>query len=208
MSIAELPSAWGGVVRHNIANAMAAAALADGLGISSDIVRAGLCSFELKDLPGRFNIIRERPFLLIVDRATSPPAAEALAKCLVTIPVQGRRMCMLTTTGNRPAWHYRELIRPLVERFDQFLCYETIRYRRGRAPGEILALLRTELLRRGVEAQSIDGVPDYESGLSILAAKAKPGDLVVVLGGLTRNELATLRRVFDTGYTAPSTSVQ
>ena len=28
--------AWGGVVRHNIANAMAAAALADGLGISSE----------------------------------------------------------------------------------------------------------------------------------------------------------------------------
>lgn len=208
VSIAELPSAWGGVVRHNIANAMAAAALADGLGISSEIIRAGLRSFELKDSPGRFNLIRERPFLLIVDRAMSPPAAEALAKCLATVEVEGRRTCTLTTVGNRPARHYRELIAPLADRFDHFVCYESTRYWRGRAPGEILALLQTDLLRRGVETGSIDLVPDYESGLSILAAKVKPGDLVMVLGGLTRNELATLRRVFDTGPTAPSTSLQ
>jgi len=208
VSIAELPSTWGGVVRHNIANAMAAAALADGLGISSEIVRAGLRSFELTDSPGRFNIIRERPFLLIVDRAMSPPAAEALAKCLATIPVQGQRMCMLTTVGNRPAWHYRELIAPLADSFDHFICYESARYRRGRAPGEILALLRSELLRRGIDAQSIDSVPDYESGLSLLLARTRPGDLTVVLGGLTRNELATLRTVFDTSDAAPSTNLQ
>jgi cyanophycin synthetase len=195
ISIAELPSAWGGVVRHNIANAMAAAALADGLGLSSESIRAGLRAFELtvEQSQGRFTIIQERPFLLIVDHALSPPAAEALATSLIRVDVQGERMCMLTTVGNRPAWHYRELVAHLAKCFEHFICFEQKHYRRGRAPGEISALLRSELLRQGIDAQSIEIAPDHESALRILAARAKPGDLVVVLGRLHRKEFATTR---------------
>ena len=89
---------------------------------------------------------------------------------------------MLTTVGNRPAWHYRELAAALAKGFDHFVCYEWEHYRRGRAPGELIGLLRTELLRQGVEAEAIDVASDCESGLSMLSAKSQPGDLVAVLG--------------------------
>ncbi|MEX1059672.1 MAG: hypothetical protein WED13_01480 [Methyloceanibacter sp.] len=84
----------------------------------------------------------------------------------------------------------------MCEGVEHFICFEQEHYRRGRAPGEITALLRSELLRQGIEAHSIEVAPDYESGLKTLSAKAKPGDLVVVLGRLGRKELATLRTAF------------
>ena len=198
VSISDVPATWGGVVRHNIANAMAAAALADGLGITPGIIRAGLRSFQItvEQSPGRFNIIRELPFLLILDNAMSPPAAEALAGCLAAVNVEGRRMCMLTSAGNRPDWHYQEFVAALTKSFDHFVCYEWKNFRRGRAPGEITGLLRTGLLRQGVEADSIDVAHDVESGLTALSTKTKPGDLVVVLGVTKRKDIAMVRAAF------------
>jgi len=198
VAISDVPATWGGVVRHNIANALAAAALADGLGISSGVIRAGLRSFQItvEQSPGRFNIIRELPFLLILDHAMSPPAAEALAGCLAAVNVKGRRICMLTSAGNRPDWHYQEYVAALVKSFDHFVCYEWEYYRRGRAPGEITGLLRTELLRQGVGADSIDVAQDCKIGLAALSAKAKPGDLVVVLGVSKRKDIAMVSAAF------------
>ena len=198
VAISDVPATWGGVVRHNIANALAATALADGLGISSGIIRAGLRSFQItvEHSPGRFNIIRELPFLLILDHAMSPPAAEALAGCLATVNVEGRRICMLTSAGNRPDWHFQELVAALRKCFDHFVCYEWEHYRRGRAPGEITGLLIAALLRQGVGADSIDVAHDCESGSTALSAKTKPGDLVVVLGVSKRKDIAMVRTAF------------
>lgn len=196
--ISDMPATWGGVVRHNIANAMAAAALADGLGIASGIIRAGLESFELttEQLPGRFNIIGDLPFLLILDNAMSPPAAEALVECLAAVDVEGRRLCMLTSAGNRADWHFQEYVAALAKSFDHFVCYEWKNFRRGRAPGEIAGLLRRELLRQGIEAGSIDVAQDCESGLQTLSSRCRPGDLVVVLGATKRKDIAMVRRAF------------
>ena len=198
VAISDIPATWGGVVRHNIGNAMAAAALADGLGIASGAIRTGLRSFEntVQQSPGRFNVIRERPFLLILDQAMSPPAAEALAACLAAVNVEGRRMCMLTSVGNRPDWHFRELIAALVKSFDHFVCYEWRKYRRGRAPGEITDLLRRELLRQGVEMGSVEAAHNWQSGARKLAAKSKPGDLVVILGVKKTKHIAAVCTAF------------
>ena len=62
----------------------------------------------------------------------------------------------LTSAGNRPDWHYAELVAALAKSFDHFVCYEWEFFRRGRAPGEITGLLKKELLRQGVEPDSID----------------------------------------------------
>ena len=198
ISVADLPSAWGGIVRHNIANAMAAAALADGLGISTEIIEAGLRSFEntIEQSPGRFNVIEGYPFQLILDHANNPPAAQALAECLTRVDVEGRRLCMMTAVGNRPSWYYRESTAALAQSFDYFFCYELEEYRRGRVPGEIANLLKSELLWNRVRADSIEVVSDYESGLRALSAKTEPGDLVVVLGGPERQDIPLVRKAF------------
>ena len=194
ISVADLPSAWGGIVRHNIANAMAAAALAEGLGVDLKTVKAGLSSFEQS--AGRFNVIEGYPFLLILDTAMSPPATEALAECLTRVDVEGRRLCMMTAVGNRPSWYYRESTAALAQSFDHFVCYELEQYRRGRVPGEIANLLKSELLGNGVRADSIDVASDYETALWALSAKAKPGDLVVVLTEYNCTDISLVWKAF------------
>jgi len=198
ISIADLPSACGGFVRHNIANAMAAAALAYGLGIPSEIITASLRSFEntVEQCFARFNIIRDYPFLVILDLAISPPAAECLAECLTGVDVEGRRLCAMSTLGDRPSWHYQELTAALAQSFDHFVCYEVEKYRRGRAPGEITNLLKSGLLRNAVAVDSIDVTNDYESALRALSAKAMSGDLVAILGMHRRQDFPLIRRAF------------
>jgi cyanophycin synthetase len=208
ISIADLPSAWGGIVRHNIANAMAAAALAEGLGVPFETIKAGLSSFHntIEQSAGRFNVIEGYPFLLILDTAMKPPAAKALAECLTRVDVEGRRLGMITTVGNRPSWHYRELTAAVAQSFDHFVCYETKKYRRGRARGEIADLLKSGLVENGVRADSIEVAGDFESALRALSAKAKAGDLVVVVGVQLSKAVPLVRKAFAAHLAADDTA--
>ena len=195
VAIADLPASWGGVLRHNIANAMAAAALADGLGIAPAAVGAALASFQLsvEQSPGRFNILSEHPYLVIVDYATNPPAVAALVAALRHVEAGGRRLCAISSFGNRPGWHFAEIGLFLAQGFDHFVCYEKKRCRRGRAPGEIAALLRSGLEEAGVNAQCIEVATDGEDAIRRLRQQAKPGDLVMILGPFRPEEVRRIR---------------
>ena len=68
----------------------------------------------------------------------------------------------ITGVGNRPGWYYRELAEAVAQSFDRFVCYETRRFRRGRAPGEITDLLKSGLVVNGVRTDSIEVAGDFD----------------------------------------------
>lgn len=181
----DMPAAAGGIFRHNIANAMAAAALAEGLDISFKTITAGLRSFQvtIEHLPGRQTFIEGYPFQLMFDRACNPPSAETLAECLTRVTVDGRRFCAMTSAGDRSDGHFQELAAALANSFDYFVCYEQPKYRRNRQTGEINALIKAGLEECGVSAEAIDVVADLKAAVELLSAKVAPGDLVVINGG-------------------------
>ncbi|HET9273319.1 MAG TPA: Mur ligase family protein [Methyloceanibacter sp.] len=198
VAVAGLPASWGGVLHYNIANAMAAAALADGLGIAEGVTRAALESFDIsvEQSLGRFNILMRDPFLLIADRAISPPAAEAFVQCLAGLDVRGSRLCFCTTAGNRPDRHFREMGAWLAKGFDRFVCYDVPLFRRGRGPGEITFLLKSALVQHGVKADSVAVAPDFQTALACMTAQPRRGDLVVALGAFSRADIEALRAKF------------
>lgn len=198
ITIASLPAAWGGVLRYNIANAMAAAALADGIGIAPDMAGAALASFQLspEQLPGRFNIVSEHPYLAIVDHAINPAAVKALVMSLRNFGAKGRRLCATTSAGNRPAWHFTEIGQLLAQAFDHFVCYDMKRFRRGRAPGEVAELLRSGLRDAGVNAQCIEVANDCDAAVRRLRQIAKPGDFPMILGVFSRADVIQMREIF------------
>jgi cyanophycin synthetase len=198
VAVAGLPASWGGVLHYNIANAMAAAALADGLGIAEGVTRAALESFDIsvEQSLGRFNILMRDPFLLIADRALSPPAAEAFVQCLAGLDVRGSRLCFCTTAGNRPDRHFREMGAWLAKGFDRFVCYDVPLFRRGRGPGEVAFLLKSALVQHGVKADSVAVAPDFQTALACMTAQPRRGDLVVALGAFSRADIEALRAKF------------
>jgi hypothetical protein len=145
---------------------------------------------------GRFNILMRDPFLLIADRAISPPAAEAFVQCLAGLDVRGSRLCFCTTAGNRPDRHFREMGAWLAKGFDRFVCYDVPLFRRGRGPGEITFLLKSALVRHGVKADSVAVAPDFQTALACMTAQPRRGDLVVALGAFSRADIEALRAKF------------
>ena len=198
LSIANLPSSCNGLFPQNIANAMAAAALADGLGVSMETVKTALESFEnsLEHSPGRFNFLRGYSQTVIVDEACSVPACTPLMESLSRIIVGGRRVCVIHTPGNRPGWHYTELGEVLGPHFDHFVCFELERYRRGRAVGEISDLLKAGLMEAGVHADHIDTAREFTDATRQLSRIVGRDDLVAILGLNVHEFLPVFRKEF------------
>ena len=79
---AQLPSAYGGAARHNIANALGAAALSHALGAEISQVSAGLLDFggDSEDNPGRCNIEEHNGVQVLLDFGHNPHGVRAILK--------------------------------------------------------------------------------------------------------------------------------
>ena len=197
--VAQLPSCRNGLFPQNIANAMAAAALAEGLAIPQKDIQRGLGTFEnsIEQSPGKLNFIDGYSQTILIDNAAQPPACEMLTESLEKLSVPGKRVCMVYTVGNRPDWHYVEMTAALAPHFDHFICYELECCRRGRAPGEISNLLAAGLMKAGVLQCNIDLEQGYEEATRKLSQIAGRGDLLVILMASIHQYLPVFRENFS-----------
>jgi cyanophycin synthetase len=159
VAVSDVPSTFGGIARHNVANALAATGGALAMGASHEQVAAGLSSFAptSEHMPGRLNLYRLGNRLVIVDFAHNEAGLSAvldMAEALVGR--RGRRKATVSlivgTGGDRPDDAMRALGRMAAERADQVAIKETLRYLRGRSRqsmvGEIMAGARAGGARR------------------------------------------------------------
>lgn len=147
---ADAPSTMLGLARHNIANALAAAGGARGVGATIEEVAAGLRDFRPSaDLaPGRLNLYRSGERIVIVDFAHNEAGLDVLLDVAEGIagPKGARRMPIVTivgTAGDRPDDSLRGIGRIAGSRGDHVAIKQTVRYLRGRTAesmvGELLA---------------------------------------------------------------------
>jgi cyanophycin synthetase len=198
LAVADLPSALGGAVQHNVANAMAAIALARGMGIDTAAIAGALATFAntFEQSCGRFNLVPGYPFAVLLDYGSSPPAVRSTVAAIDRLEVAGRRLCMISAVGNRPDSAYDEIAEAVAGHFDHYVCYDDAAYRRQREVGEIAHRIRDGLLARGIPDDLIDVAFEIQPGLAQLAEIAQPGDLLAVLGADARTALPLVRDVF------------
>ena len=164
---ADLPIAIGGLARHNIANALAAAGGARGLGASLEQVAAGLVDFRPSSerSPGRLNIFRLESKIVIVDFAHNEAGVSAVLDVAEGIAAgAGRRKGKVTmiigTAGDRPDDTLRGIGRIAGKRAERIAVKETLKYLRGRSResmiGELLAGVRSA-------GRPTSEIPVYES---------------------------------------------
>jgi UDP-N-acetylmuramyl tripeptide synthase len=182
MSVSDIPAAWRGMARHNVQNALFAAAICIGLDVSPAAIREGLRSFHssTSDSPKRINRYDKLPFEVILDQAGSAPGYRALCEFIDKLPVQGRRVLVFYGLGDRRDEDLAEIGQRITRSFDNFICFEAANYRRGRQEGEIIQLLTRAMLAEGVEQQAIRISGDAFEAVQQALEWAGVGDLVVL----------------------------
>jgi cyanophycin synthetase len=148
--VVDVPISLAGLARHNVANALAAAGGARGIGASIEEVAAGLRSFEPSSAssPGRLNLFVAGSTVAIVDFAHNEAGIDAILDVAEGLarPDGGPRApitMIVGTAGDRPDDALRGIARIAARRADRVAIKETLGYLRGRSRsavvGELLA---------------------------------------------------------------------
>lgn len=177
-----LPASLGGLARHNLQNALFASALAQGLGVALEDIRAGLASFhcDRHTVPGRLNVFDGHPFKVILDYGHNPGGYKMIGPLVTALASgKGRRICVFTSPADRNDAHLVEIAEVAAPFFDVFVCRQGLR--RNREPGQVPDKLRNALVARGVPAESVVMGGDPEQAVLTGLGMARAGDVVYVM---------------------------
>jgi cyanophycin synthetase len=182
MEVKHIPATHDGIAAFNIQNALAAAAIAFGMNIEIDIIRAGLSNFgsSYEENPGRFNIFDGHGFRVILDYAHNPAALKAFLQMVDNMRGNYRNVIgTVSTPGDRRDEDIREMGRIAATGLD-FIVFREDPDRRGRSPGVVNRLLKEGALSAGFPTENIVCVGPEEEATDICLKKAAPGDLVIL----------------------------
>src|SRR4029077_1163831 len=193
----ELPVTVGGLSLVNVANAFAAPAACDAIGLEPERIRAGLRSFgrELDANPGRLNLFERDGVLVLIDFAHNEAGLAGLLEvCGALLGRRGRGHGQgvirlgLGTAGDRTDEMLRSMGELAGRGADEVVIAEKRHYLRGRDREEMNALFREGARRAGFRAE----IPAYETELGTLKAllrRSKKGDVAAVMTHVERAEV-------------------
>lgn len=197
---ADMPLSFGGTMRYNIANALAASAAAFALGVPLDDVRETLRRFGStpSDNPGRLATLEMRGARLVVDFVHNPDGWIALTQGLEGL--SGRRIAVVGQAGDRDNRALHELA-AAVWRFrpDLLILKEMPSYLRGRQLGETTRILAAEFASLGASLAQLLFAEGELAAIDLLASRVDAGDLVVV--GAHEDAAAAIARLLEHGAT-------
>lgn len=185
--IVDVPMTLSGLSRHNVANVLAAAAAALGLGIERTAVVEGLRTF-LPDAslnPGRMNTYTAPAgaggsCTVVVDLAHNEAGLDALMDVCEGLRPPGSRLHLgLGAAGDRTDEILENLGEIAGHRADHVVAAHKAHYLRGRSMEEIESHLRLGLQRAGVA--DIASFPTELAGLQALVEAAHDGDVVAIM---------------------------
>jgi UDP-N-acetylmuramyl tripeptide synthase len=177
----EIPIALAGAARHNVANAIAAAALTSCLGASLEHIATGLRTMQQDENPGRCNVYDLDGCKVLIDFAHNPAAMAALFDMARAIPAERRALCF-GQAGDRTDELIRELARDAwAIGLDRVIVSELAKYHRGREHGDVYRIIRDELLRQGAREEQVHHHEEELESLEDALGWARPGDLVIML---------------------------
>ena len=178
---ADIPIALGGAARHNLANALGAAALTWCMGAPLADIRAGLTTMQQDENPGRCNIYDLDGIKVLIDFAHNPAAMSALFDMASAIPANRRVLCF-GQAGDRTDELIRELARDAwAIGLERVVVSELPKYHRGRDHGDVFRLIRDELLKAGAKDEQVRHHEEELESLQDAVDWAQPGDLVIML---------------------------
>lgn len=178
--LAHIPLTHNGSIGFQVENAMAAIGAAWGLGIDWEIIHAGLNTFisDAHSAPGRFNVFTYNNATIIADYGHNPDAITALVSAVENMPSK-RRSVVISAAGDRRDHDIRRQTEILGDAFDEVILYED-QCQRGRADGEVMALLR-DGLKQAKRTESVKEIRGEFLAIDTALASLAAGDLCLIL---------------------------
>jgi cyanophycin synthetase len=193
IALTGVPLTRNGSIGFQVENTLAAVAAAWALGIDWPVITRALMGFvsDSASVPGRFNLFDYKGATLIADYGHNPDAMAALAGAVKAMP-GNRRSVVISGAGDRRDEDIRLQTRILGEVFDDVLLYQDA-CQRGRADGEVLALLRQGLVgaKKTTHTQEIEG--EFVA-IDTALSRLNPGDLCLILVDQVEEALAHIAK--------------
>ncbi len=204
LPVKDFPIAMGGAAKFNIANGLAAIALASALDLDVDSMRAGLADFEStpENNPGRGNFMSVGGATVLLDFAHNPHGVSALASAIKDMPAP-RKLFLLGQAGDRSDTDIIDITKAVHSADpDMIIVKELPSALRGRQPGETSKVILGALESLSVPTERIMQTGN-EFDATIKALEwAQPGDFLGLLVYVERARvLAYLQQLMDMGWT-------
>ena len=178
-NLSAVPLTRDGRIGFQVDNVLAATAACWSIGISCEVMRAGLATFtsDTRSTPGRFNILDYEGATIVIDYGHNADALVALIDAIGRMP-HDRRLVVYTAAGDRRDVDIVRQAEIIGNGFDHVIIYED-KCTRGRPDGEVVSLMHRGLSRSTRVGEIIETRGEFraiEMGLRMLL----PGDLILV----------------------------
>ncbi len=193
VNLKDIPITRNGTIGFQIENAMAAIAAVWALYVDWEIISKGLATFvnDAQTAPGRFNFFDYRGATVIADYGHNPDAILALVPAIETIPAK-RRFVVISGAGDRRDVDISRQSEILGDVFDEIILYQD-QCQRGRADGEVLALLQKGLVN-AARAEKIDEITGEFLAIDTALSRIQEGDVCLILIDQVEEALAHIAK--------------
>jgi cyanophycin synthetase len=207
LPVNRVPLTHEGRIGFQVENTLAAVGAAWSLGLTREVIRAGLESFSagIEHVPGRFNLLEVNGAAVVVDYGHNTSSLAAMFEALENFPHQ-QRAVVYTVAGDRRDIDMVRQGELLGDAFDRVILYED-HYVRGRQPGEIMNLLRAGIAK-GRRAKSVEEVYGAVKAIDLALATLRPGELLLLQADTVDETVAYVRQYLGTHHTARQVSLQ
>lgn len=205
MKAEAIPATFGGLAEFNVANTLAAVAMAHCHGVPLTAIRGAMQSFAttFEQLPGRMNVFDGHGFRAIIDYCHNTDGLKEIAKMVQAVRPDYRRVIgVIGMAGDRRDADILEMGALAATTFDVVVFREDTEMR-GRAPSTLVALLRQGALSTGCPPERIYEALDEASAVDLTLRLGQEGDLLYI----SVDDIAAVWaqvRAFDPRHNAPA----
>jgi cyanophycin synthetase len=203
LPLSRIPLTRQGRIGFQVENVMASVAAAWAVDVPWEIIQKGLSTFvsDMQGVPGRFNVFDYAGATLIADYGHNPDAIAALVASVNNLPAR-QRSVVISGAGDRRDQDIRAQTQLLGAAFDDVILYQDA-CQRGRADGEVLALLR-QGLQDATRASRVEEIHGEFTAIDRALERLQAGDLCLILIDQVQEALAHIQRRCDAAQAAMS----
>ena len=190
--IEDMPLSFNGVAAYNIENIAAAALCGFALGFGLEAITQTLMHFGLNasDNPGRLQRWQLGEVHVLMDYAHNPEGMQGFLDIAQALRGQGRLAVLLGQAGNRENDDIVKLAETVARFQPEWVVLKDMAgYERGRAAGEVPALLHSALLQNGLQCAELHTELNELQAVRTVLQWAMPGDVLALpVHGLAERE--------------------